>query len=327
MARADELRLIARVARMYHLDNMRQSDIAERLHISQASISRLLQRARDEGIVRVSVEVPRGTYPDLERQLREAFGLADVVVAECTDDREEQILARIGEAAAHYVETTIQGGEVIGISSWSESLLRMVENLHPLKRVTADKVVQILGGMGDPSVQAHANNLTGRLAKLTHAVPQLLSTQGVAGSAAARTALLQDRFVQETVAEFSRVTMALVGVGAVEPSRLLRTSGNVFTGAELEELTRLGAVGDICLHFFDDAGRDVESSLTARVIGISLEQLRRVRRVVAVAGGQRKVRALQGVLRSGIVAVLITDNFTAEALVALGRQGGSLHAA
>lgn len=315
MARADELRLVARVARLYFVDEMKQADIAARLHISQASISRLLQRARDEGIVRITVEPPRGTFPTLEESLCAQFGLAEAIIVDCDEDRDEHILARIGEAAAHYVESTLHDGEVIGISSWSESLLRTVDNIHPLKRIAAKAVVQILGGMGDPSVQAHANHLTGRLARLTHAAPVLLATQGVAGSAAARDALLQDRFVEATLARFGEVTMALVGVGALEPSKLLRDSGNVFTGSELQELERLGAVGDICLHFFDADGAAIESSFDARVIGITLAQLRSVPRVIAVAGGQRKLRALRAAMRGRLIDVLITDRFTGGALV------------
>jgi DNA-binding transcriptional regulator LsrR (DeoR family) len=329
MARSDELRLVARVARMYFLDDLKQAEIAARLGISQASISRLLQRAREERVVRITVEAPRGTFPELEEQLCRRFGLKEAIVADCGEDREEQILARIGEAAALYLETTLQKGEVIGISSWSESLLRMVDNLHPLSRIAAESVVQILGGMGNPAVQAHATMLTSRLAQLTHAKPLLLPTQGVAGSADVMQALLGDAFVQQTMAEFARLTTALVGIGAVEPSKLLADSGNVFTAAELSELARLGAVGDMCLRFFDIAGRPVRSSFDARVIGITLEQLRRVPRVVAVAGGARKQRALLGAVRSGLVDVLITDRFTAARLAAAEETGleETIHAA
>jgi DNA-binding transcriptional regulator LsrR (DeoR family) len=316
MGRTDELRLIARAARMYFLDDMKQSEIAARLRVSQASISRLLQRARDERIVRITVESPRGTYPELEEQLCSAFGLREAIVADCSENREEQVLARIGEAAAYYLETTLQKNDVIGISSWSESLLRTVDSLHPFTRTSAECVVQILGGMGNPAVQAHATNLTTRMAQLTNAKPMLLPTQGVTGSAEAKLALVSDSFVQQTLAYFPRLTVALVGVGSVEPSKLLADSGNVFTKDELSELARLGAVGDICVHFFDIDGRPVQSSFDERVIGVTLEELRRVPRVVAVAGGQRKTRALLGAMRGGYIDVLVTDCFTATRLLA-----------
>lgn len=301
---------------MYYLEGIKQSDIAERLHVSQTTISRLIRKARNDDIVRITINVPGGTYPELEDRLRRRFGLSEVIVAECGEDREEQIFARIGEAAAHYVETTLERDEIIGISSWSESLLRMVDNIHPMKPPAADKVVQILGGMGNPTVQAHATNLTVRLAKLTRAEPLLLSAQGVAASAEAKRILVSDPFVRDTMNQFARTTMALVGIGAVEPSKLLADSGNIFTAAELGELMELGAVGDICLHFFDKAGRPIRAPIEERVIGITLEQLRGVRRVVAVAGGERKVSALLGAMRGSLIDVLITDRFTAERLVA-----------
>jgi len=322
VARIHELRLTARVARMYYLEGLKQSEIAERLHISQATISRLIRKAREDDVVRITINVPGGTYPDLEDGLRRTFGLAEVVIAECREDREESILAALGEAAAHYIETTLGRDEIIGISSWSESLLRMVDNLHPLKLAAADKVVQILGGMGNPSVQAHATNLTVRLAKLTRATPLLLATQGVAATADVREALVSDPFVRDTMGEFARTTIALVGIGAVEPSKLVADSGNVFTAAELHELGELGAVGDICMHFYDREGRAIHSSFEDRVVGITLEQLRAVRRVVAVAGGERKVAALLGALSGSLVDVLVTDRFTAAKLVA--RRDGSL---
>ena len=314
MARSDERRLLARVARMYYAENLRQADIAAKLFVSQATVSRLIQRAREEGIVRIRVDAPLGTFAELEARLESRFGLTEVVVADCDEDREEQVLSRIGEAAATYLETTLQPGECIGISSWSESLLRMVDNIHPLKRPGAELVVQILGGMGNPAVQRHATNLTTQLAHLTGARAMPLATQGVVGSLEARRVLASDPYVRETMGQFGRVTMALVGVGAVEPSKLLADSGNVFTEDELAEMRRLGAAGDICLNFFDGEGRPVRSPFQGRVIGITLEELRAVRRVVAVAGGRRKLPALLGAVRGRLVDVLVTDRFTAERL-------------
>ena len=299
---------------MYHLEEMKQSDIAERLMISQATISRLLRRAREEDVVRVSVHTPNGTFPELEESLCRKFGMTEVIVAECAEERESQILRRMGEAAAVYLESTLQPGEIVGISSWSESLLHTVENIHPQKKTGAGRVVQILGGMGDPSVQKHATNLTRRLAQLIGAQPQPLPTQGITHSKAAQEALTSDSFVRETMAYFPQITLALVGIGAVEPSKLLADSGNVFTPAELSELAGLGAVGDICLNFFDRNGLPVPSGFQERVIGIGLEELRRARRVVAVAGGERKVAALLGAMRGKLIDVLVTDQYTAARL-------------
>ncbi len=315
MSRTHELRLISRVAQLYYRDGQKQARISELLHISQATVSRLLAKAHQTEIVRTTITPPSGTFPELEAALREKYGLSEVVVADCFEDREDAILPAIGAAAAFYLETTISNGEVIGISSWSASLLSMVEHIHPLKRVRAERVVQILGGIGSPSVQSHATQLTTRLATLTGAESTLLPAQGITGSAATRLVMLGDPYVQATMNQFPRITMALVGIGALQPSVLLANSGNTFTTEELNDLEARGAVGDLCLHFFDRNGKPVRSPLNDRVIGMTLEELRSVPRVVAVAGGERKTAAIRGALLSACLNVLVTDKFTAEGLV------------
>lgn len=315
MARVNELRLIARVAQMYHVEGQRQGDIAKHLRISQATVSRMLKKAQAEEIVRTTVVSPSGTYADLEAGLRQQFGLSEAIVVECTEDRDGAIMARIGEAAAHFVEATLQTNEIIGVSSWSETISQMVQNIHPMKSGKAKYVVQMLGGMGNPTVQMHANQLVTRLAKLTGAEPHVLSAPGVAQSREAKLVLLGDTFVRETMDLFSRITLAIVGIGAVEPSGMLARSGNVFSPRELADLTASGAVGDMSLRFFDAKGAYVKNPLDDRVIGTTLEELSAVDRVMALAGGKAKTEAIRGALRTGIIDLLITDKFTAERLI------------
>lgn len=315
MSRRSELRLIAQVARMYYLENVKQADIARHLNISQASVSRLLKQSHEENLVKITVSAPRGTYPELEKEVKRKFAVSDVIVAHCEEDREPQILEAIGEAAAYFLETTMREGEVVGISSWSQSLLRMIDNIHPYKRVSAAKVVQTLGGMGNPLVQVHATQLTSRLAQLLNAQAILLPAQGVTSSREAKLVLSGDPFVRLAIEEFRNITLAIVGIGAVDPSELLANSGNVFAPDELTNLKSLGAVGDISLRFFGASGAPVNAPLDERVIGMTLTELKALPKVAAVAGGGRKVAAIKGALSGGYIDVLVTDNFTAEKLL------------
>ncbi|HBF29492.1 sugar-binding transcriptional regulator [Rhizobium sp.] len=315
MGRLNELRLISRVAQMYHIEGKRQADIAQHLRLSQATVSRMLKRAEAEDIVRTTVIPPVGTYSDLESALRERFNLPEAVVVDCSEDRDGAIMARIGEAAAHLLEVTLAPGEIIGVSSWSQTIFKMVENIHPQKSARAKYVVQTLGGMGDPSVQTHATQLTTRLAKLTGAEPKLLPVQGVTTSREAKLLMLGEPFVRDTMDLFGNITLAIVGIGAVEPSELLARSGNIFSARELADLADAGAVGDISLRFFDKDGKTVKTPLDDRVIGISLEDLTKIERVIALAGGAKKVDAIAGALRTGVIDMLVTDKFTAERLI------------
>ena len=314
MARIDELRLMTKVARLYHERGLTQTAIAAQLNLSQATVSRLLKRAVQEQIVRTVISVPPGAFPELEEELQARYGLKDVLVVDCVMD--EDPTRAIGAAAAYYLETTLNADEVIGISSWSGTLLAMVDALQPVRRAGDAQVVQILGGVGNPSAEVHAARLTGRLARLVNGTAHYLPAPGVVGTPESHAVLAADPYVAAAYALFDRLTLALVGIGALQPSELLARSGNVFTQAELALLQRQGAVGDVCLHFFAADGSPVITPLDSRVIGLTLAQLRRVPRSVGIAGGPRKRDAIRGALAGGWVNVLITDQHTAAALVA-----------
>jgi DNA-binding transcriptional regulator LsrR (DeoR family) len=315
MARLDELRLMAKVARMYYTHGLRQADICERLNIHQSTVSRVLKRAEREGIVRVTVSLPPGTHTETEDALQARYGLTEAIVVDCLQD-EDQIAHDLGAAAAFYLETTLKADDVIGISAWSASLLAMVNAMHPTQRWKTTRVVQILGGVGSPNAEVHATQVTRRLAHLLGGTATLLPAPGIVGSAQARDVLMRDPFVREAVDLFPAVSLALVGIGAVEPSRALASSGNVFSPRELKLLTDKGAAGDICLRFFDPQGRPVVTDLNERVISIELADLRRARRIVGVAGGRRKLAPIRGALAGKLINVLITDLSTAEQLLA-----------
>jgi len=318
MTSVDRLRLMTKIARLYHEQGIRQPEIAAQLNISQPMVSRLLRAAHQEGIVRTTVAVPRGVYPDLEESLERIYGLKEAIVADPLSESDEEILRDLGSAAALYLETTLgAGGETVGISSWSETLLRMVASMQPLSRATGSRIVQILGGIGNPAAEVHATRLTERLAHLLKGEAHFLPAPGVTGSAQSSAAVLADPFVAETTKMFDDLTVALVGIGALHPSRLLAQSGNIFSEAELDSLDQLGAVGDICLRFFDAKGEPVQSDFDSRVIAVTLGQLRRVPRSVGIAGGPSKLQAIRGALAGGWINVLITDRFTAERLVAV----------
>ncbi len=310
-----DLRLMTRVARLYHEEGLTQTEVARRLGLTQVAVSRMLKKAQESGIVRTTVVTPPGAFTDLEDLLEQKFSLQQAIVGDAVRDSEESVLSAIGSAAAQFLESTLKAGEVIGISSWSTTLLSMVDHMHPISKAENCLVVQMLGGVGNPSAEQHANRLAIRLARLVHGEARFLSAPGLVGSARAAKVLLEDRSVSETVALFANVSLALVGVGALEPSALVASSGNTFSRAELEDLQKSGAVGDICLCFYDAAGRQVRGALDGRVIGIDLESLRRVQRSVALCGGKKKFPAILGALRGQWVNTLITDQYTAQRLV------------
>ncbi|MGP3917244.1 sugar-binding transcriptional regulator [Nonomuraea sp. 10N515B] len=313
------VRLITKVAHMYHEQGIRQADIADALHISQTKVSRLLKRAGEIGIVRTVVVVSQGVHLTLEQALESRYGLREAVVVDVEGD-ESDIIAGIGSAGAAYLESTLAGGERIGISPWSQTLLSVAERLHPLRVAGADRVVQLLGGVGEGAVQAKANRLLGHLAELVGAEPLYVQAPGLVGTAEIRQSLISDAAMQPVIEEWQGLTMALVGIGSVQPSPLLRDSGNAIAPADQDHLIAAHAVGDVCQRFFDSAGELIHSDLNSRVVGIDPEVLRTIPRRIGMAGGERKHAAIRAAISGGWVNVIITDVTTARALLDENQQ-------
>lgn len=316
---SEDTRLMTKVARMYHEQGVRQPEIAERLSISQPRVSRLLKKAVETGIVRTTVVAPRGVFADLEDEVERIYDLREAVIVDAGDEEDELVITpALGAAAAFYLETTLVGGERIGLSSWSSTLLATVDSMRPRHSHECESVVQVLGGLGQPSAQARATHLVGRLVQVTGATATYLPAPGLVATAGTREALLRESSISQAVDAFPHLTVLLAGIGSLKPSPLLRASGNA-VGPEDEALLReAGAVGDVCMRYFDKHGRPVASHLDERLLGIDSATLLTIPRRVGVAGGRRKHEAIRAAVLGGWINTLVTDSATAEYLVKAG---------
>jgi len=145
--------------------------------------------------------------------------------------------------------------------------------------------------------------------------PMFVPAPGLVSSPALRRALVRDASIGDVMKSWKELDLALVGIGSLEPSPLLRQSGNALTEAEQDQLRNAGAVGDVCLRFFDVNGVTVKTSLDERVMSITPADLMQVPRRVGVAGGASKYLAIRAALRGAWVNVLVTDLDTARGLV------------
>jgi DNA-binding transcriptional regulator LsrR (DeoR family) len=314
---ADELRrvrLTVKIALMYHEQGMSQAQVAKTLGLSQARVSQLLKSAKERRIVETVVHVPPGMFSDLEDQLERTYGLQEAVVvdAEATSDSFKHAL---GVGAAPFIRDALEDARVIGVAAWSETLLAAVEAMEPLPPAPGRFVVNVFGGFG-PSTSQVYTRLIERLARLCGGRAMFLLGPGVVASARLRDELWREPQVKEVVSFYDRLSVLLVGIGALGA---VGAMGHM-SEEHQAELRAKGAVGDICLHSFDARGRFVRSSLDDRLLGIGFDQLKRVPRIVAVAGGPAKVEAIHAALRGGWIHCLVTDVGTARALV---RRGGA----
>jgi DNA-binding transcriptional regulator LsrR (DeoR family) len=304
---------------MYYERGLRQPQIAAELNISQPRVSRLLKRAADIGVVRTVVTLPPGTHLDLEQLLVDRYQLDDAVVVD-TSGAGDHVLPALGAAGADYLAAALTGGHTLGVSSWSETLIETVKVMRPTPYAVADKVVQIVGGIGEADAQMQATRLVARLADLLGATPVLLSAPGLVGTAATRRAYMNDGSFHDVSDLWVDIDIALLGIGSLAPSVAMPPTAMTPTASALghdewAELLTRGAVGDVCLRYFDADGAPVPSSFDNRLVGITQGQLCRIPRRIAIAGGERKTAAVKAALLGGWVNTLVTDDRTARHLV------------
>ena len=310
MAKQDEQRLLVKIATLYYLEGRKQSDIAQILSLSQSFISRAIARCQKEGVVKISVVQPSNIFLNLEKGLEDRYGIKQAIVVDTEEDASDHTIKRaIGSAAAHYLETRLRPKDLIGVSSWSSTIRAMVDEVHA-QNLKANGVIQLLGGVG-PNGNVQATILTQTLAQHLNCEAWLLPSQSIEGSTEEKNRLVASKDVADVIARFDEV-----GIGILEPSQLLKTSGNYYHEDMLQVLAERGAVGDICLHYYDKNGRAVLRDDEDPVIGMALEKVKKCPNVVALAGGSEKVAAIKGALSGGYIDVLITDYPTARLLIA-----------
>jgi DNA-binding transcriptional regulator LsrR (DeoR family) len=310
-----ERTLMAKVADLYYLRRLTQQNIADRLGLSRPTVSRILQRSRAEGIVRIEIALPGGAHHRLEADLEERFGLREALVVSAQGASPASTRRALGEAAAAYLERVLTGGECIAIS-WGMTLAAVIDHVRPRKLRTT--VLPLVGGLGQAAPQIHANELAWRLAVAHGGRARLLHAPAIVAHSGIRTALLSDPAIRQVLEQAGRAQVALVGIGALVPSSTLIQSGHL-SATEVAALRRRGAVGDICTRPFTANGSGAGGALESRIVAVDLAALREIPAVIGVAGGPEKIDAILGALTGHLIDVLVTDDASARAV--LGRPG------
>jgi len=306
-------KLIYKIAKAYYLDNLTQQDIGHRFGLSRVKVSRLLQQARDDGVVKIAVIPPPGTFGDLERQLETKYGLHEVVVVSPARYDRANIVRELGQAASDCLMRSLQGHETVGMS-WGTTLRAVVDAL-PSRNWPQLTVVQTAGGLGRPEAEVYGSDLVRRAAQALGGRWRVITAPGIVASQLARDALLADTHIAETLAMAAAADVALVGVGAITAESVVLQASTLLTEQQIAEIKRRGMVGDIGLRFYDAEGRPIEHEVNQRIIALDLDQLRRIPRVIGVAGGPDKVESIRAALRGSLINVLVTDDRTATRLL------------
>lgn len=317
---AGDREILRLVAELYYQRDLRQPEIAELTGFSVSKISRLLAVARDVGVVRISVEPSAEQRPPVAAVLEQRFGVAVTI----TPGREVDPTpaARLcGIAAADVVAGILPPTGALGLAGGFT--MDGLASALPRLDLPGLTIVPVVGGWDSRNRYLDVNELARRFADRLNAQVHFLHAPGMLDDEETKDALLRDSGVVATTHYWEKLSIALLGVSG--GPTIYPGYGTVMD--RLDERNRrrlldLGVVGDVSGHLVREDGSFVEEEWSRRTIAISIEALRRVPEVVAVAAGSNKHRSLLGVLRTGLLSRLITDRLTAEGILRLA-DGGS----
>ncbi|MWJ31630.1 MULTISPECIES: sugar-binding domain-containing protein [Saccharibacillus] len=308
----DRQRLSIEAARLYYMSDYSQQEIATRLGVSRPTVSRLLQHAKENGFVRISISDPLEDLDALGMELSRRFGLQAARVCHSPQNDYREIRGRIAAEAAAYLDETIQDGDIIGIT-WGTTMHALALGLRH-KPVRGVEVVQLKGGVSHSQVPTYAAETANMFAEAFGTVARYLPLPVIFDSVELKRMVEEDRHIQRIIELGRQANVAVFTVGTVEEDALLFRLG-YFDDRQRQKLQETGA-GDICSRFFDDQGRICSEEVNARTVGIDLPELRRKEKSILVAGGPRKIRAIRAALAGRYANILVTDQFTALSLLA-----------
>ncbi|WP_228447464.1 sugar-binding transcriptional regulator [Streptomyces paludis] len=306
-----DVELMGRVARLYYLGGLTRVQIAERLGISRFKTGRLLDAALESGLVTITIKPSALIAPEVSDALAGRFGLRHayaVRVDETADEEADraQIHDRLGRVAAGVLSETVTKDDVLGLDS-GRTVSHIADHLN---RLPPCDVVQLTGLTG--TVQQTGLEILGRITSVSGGRAHPIYAPMITPDPESADSLRRQPGVKATIAQYRKVTRAVVSVGSWTPPE--SQVYDRLAPAERDALLASGVAAETCALMFDAEGQALRG-LDDRRIGISLQDLRAIDNVMGVAGGPTKRDAISALLRSGILHTLVVDEPTARALL------------
>ncbi len=307
-----EEQMATRAAWLYFVAGLTQAQIGKKLGLNRTRVNRLLAQARDQGLVQINITGRLSECVALEEQLKKQYGLDDATVVPTPPDQ-ALIPQVIATAAGAALAERLKDGMSVGVG-WGRTLRLSIQSVprRSLKRLS---VVSLLGGLTRGSAM-NPHETASHLADLVGAQCYYVAAPALTDTESTRDLLIAQPMLREIFERGEKVDLAFLSVGELSHACTMTRVGLV-SRDEVDSLVEAGAVGDICAHWVDDEGRLVDHPLNSRVVALSPGKLRGIPCVVIASGGKSKTAALRGVLKGGMCDVLITDEQTASAILAM----------
>ena len=301
--------LMAKSAWYYYVGGLTQQNIADKLGVSRIQVMKLLDMARQSGIVSFRIREDSFRRFDIEKKMSDKWGLSDVFIVPSPVNGMEAA-ENVAYAAAMYIETSTSENDYINMG-YGYTLGKVLNHLA----MNVEKKLSIISLSGGVSCY-----LPDTKSSIFNAKLYLMPAPLIVSSAEMANAIIAEPSVQEILMMHKLASTTVVGIGGMNDEATVVKDGTISKN-DFRLLSMQNAVGDVLCHFYDKNGEPVSTELDSRLISTPLQSLKSFKRVIGVSAGEYKVDAILGALRAGLLDVLITDEDTAEAVLAKAEGG------
>lgn len=307
----EENELLARIAWFYYRDNLKQSEIGELLSIPRLKVSRLLDKARQKGIVNVEINSEYRSCFELEKTLKESFAIKNVsVVPDKSSTQEASTQTRLAIAASNVAYQLVNEHTVLA-TGFGKTIMQTLRHISSTQMSETLRFVSLAGGVAS-YIQGIVHLANGQNISLLP-TPLRVSNIELAN------ALCKEPSVKEILVSAKSADIALVGIGAIQEGKQasMYQSGYISEG-EQQLLKRKGAIGDILGYFFDSQGNIIQDvELHDEILALPLVELKEIPHVIGICGGENKAEAICAALKGGYLDALVTNENTVKEMLNL----------
>jgi DNA-binding transcriptional regulator LsrR (DeoR family) len=297
------------VARRFYLEGRSKTEIARELGLSRFKVARILDDARSAGVVDVQIRLPASIDAELSSRLTDRWGLRRSVVVDHRGQPGSALREELGRVGADLLSELVTDDDTLGLTC-SRTIAAATASLHSL---ASCRVVQLTGTLAGPDVDAGSVESVRRAAEVGGGKAYPIYAPMVLPDPATARALAGEPAINQAFGVFDDVTIAMAAIGAWESE--LSTVWATVGPADRAAASATGAVGEIGARLFDAGGRSVDTPIGDRVLGVTLEQLRRVPEVIGLAHDARRAEAVRAAIAGGIIDTLVCDAHLAQALL------------
>lgn len=305
--------LMTKISEMYYYEKLSQNEIAKKLKISTSTVSRILTKALNEGIIKVEIIDIQEKHKLLEQKLKKRYQLLDVVVLNTIENiKPVELKKSLGKSAGEKIFDLLKPGQLLGIGP-GETMLEMINSINPQKIIGGIRVIPLMGAWSRGPVENEVNKLVHLISSKLFCDYFILPAPAYVSSEEIKNILLDEPYIKEITSLWESVDIAIFSTGIDTyfgvPVQLVNEK-DVIKKARKEN-----GVGDILGNIIDEKGQEIKIELNKRLISIPLKVLKNIPLKICVSGGPAKFRSIRGALNSQLINVLITDKQTADLLL------------